>query len=142
MKASSGWGSFLSFGDSSTDSYTGDCLIYRIVGKNVGFATAEIDDDDEEDAPLETDFVGGAPIPSPPPRSGGGMNSTAVEEAMRAQERPLPNPLLPDFWAVLFLAIVCILNALVWFVQRWSIRVRARVQYSEAQALEPGESKP
>ena len=108
------------------------------MGKNVGFATAEIDDDDEEDAPLETDFVGGAPIPSPPPRSGGVMNSTAVEEAMRAQERPLPNPLLPDFWAVLFLAIVCILNALVWFVQRWSIRVKTKVQYESAPALEPG----
>lgn len=120
-------------------SHTSNWLLHRIVGKNVGFATAEIlDEDDDEDAPLETDFASGARIPAPAPPSGGGMNSTAIEEAMRAQERPLPNPLLPNFWAVLFLAVVFILNALVWFVQRWSIRVRSKVQYESAAALEPG----
>ena len=104
----------------------------KLVGQNVGFATAEIFDDEEDSAAVDADLTGGAPAAST-----SGTNSTAIEEAMRAQERPLPNPLLPNFWAVLFLAVVFIFNLLVWFIQRWSIKVRARVQYQSADALEP-----
>ena len=39
---------------------------------------------------------------------------------------------------MLFLLVVLVLNLLVWFIQRWSIRVRSRVQYESAPALERG----
>ncbi len=100
------------------------------------------DDEDEED--LSADVLGAsvaaaAPLPPPTlPAGAGGTNSTAIEQAMRAQERPLPNPLLPDFWAVLFLAVIVIFNALVWFIQRWSLKVRAKVQYQSAPCLSAG----
>mmetsp|Transcript_2539 Transcript_2539/g.4057 ORF Transcript_2539/g.4057 Transcript_2539/m.4057 type:complete len:1460 (+) Transcript_2539:76-4455(+) len=110
----------------------------KFVGKNVGFAQAEIFDDEDEDAPLETDFANGA-VPAPPPsRFFDVTNSTAIEEAMRAKEQPLPNPMLPNFWAVLFVAIIFIFHCLVWFIQRWSIRVRVKVQYQNAPVLEEG----
>jgi len=104
----------------------------------VGFAQAEIFDDEDEDAPLETDFANGA-VPAPPPsRFFDVTNSTAIEEAMRAKEQPLPNTMLPNFWAVLFVAIIFIFHCLVWFIQRWSIRVRVKVQYQNAPVLEEG----
>ena len=109
------------------------------MGKNLGFAQAEVfdDDEEEEDSPRAS-FSDEILAPPPPPPPSGLINSTAIEEGLRAQERPLPSPILPDFWAVLFLAVVVIFNALMWFIQRWSIRVRARVQYQEAPALEAG----
>ena len=45
---------------------------------------------------------------------------------------------LPDFWALLFVAVIFILNALVWFIQRWSLKVKVRVQYQSCAALTPG----
>mmetsp|Transcript_8122 Transcript_8122/g.27262 ORF Transcript_8122/g.27262 Transcript_8122/m.27262 type:complete len:1434 (-) Transcript_8122:544-4845(-) len=101
--------------------------------KNVGYAMAEVSIEDDEDEEIMAE----APV-KPPPEPTPQMNSTQIAEALHAAERAVPNPLLPDFWAVLFLAIVVILNALVWFVQRWSLRVRVKVQYSETDSLESG----
>jgi len=110
----------------------------KFVGKTVGFAQAEVfEDDEDEDSPLETDFANGA-VPVPRPLPSGVVNTTAIEERMREKEQPLPNPLMPDFWAVLFLAIIFIFHCLVWFIQRWSIRVRVKVQYQNAPAMEDG----
>ena len=68
-----------------------------------------------------------------------GYNATEIADKMHTAERSLPNPLLPDFWAVLALAVVVTLHALVWFIQRWSIHVRARVQYTKHPRLESGQ---
>jgi len=68
----------------------------------------------------------------------GAVNETAIVESMKAAERKLPNPLLPDFWAVLLLFAIIIANGLVWFVQRWSLYIKSRVQYKDTPSLEPG----
>ena len=47
----------------------------------------------------------------------GAFNATEIADKMHTAERSLPNPLLPDFWAVLALAGVVVLNSLVWFIQ-------------------------
>ena len=47
----------------------------------------------------------------------GAFNATEIVDKMHTAERSLPNPLLPDFWAVLALAGVVVLNSLVWFIQ-------------------------
>ena len=61
-----------------------------------------------------------------------------LETLMRASEVPLPNPLMPSFWSVLFAMVVAIAHALLFFAQRWSVRFRALVQFSEVRALEAG----
>lgn len=53
-------------------------------------------------------------------------------------DKPLPNPLMPNFWAVLAMIAVVIANALAWFIQRWLIDVRAALQFSSASALKEG----
>ena len=72
-------------------------------GKTYAFASAEVlDDDDEEEensgaqalASLSNAMAPPPPLSAPPP-GGTSTNTTAIEEAMRANERPLPNPLLP-----------------------------------------------
>ena len=42
---------------------------------------------------------------------------------------PVPNDLLPDFWALLVLTVVFILHALLWFVQRWWIPALVAIKY-------------
>ena len=44
-----------------------------------------------------------------------------LEELIRASEVPLPNPMMPSFWAVLFTMGVATAHALLLFAQRWSV---------------------
>eukprot|EP00959_Pyramimonas_sp_CCMP1952_P474066 9502805-Pyramimonas_sp.AAC.2 len=66
----------------------------------------------------------------------------ATEEETKAEEekpeKPLPNPLLPNFWAVISLIGVMLANGLTWFIQRWILGLRTRVKYSTASSLERG----
>jgi hypothetical protein len=45
---------------------------------------------------------------------------------------------MPDFWAVLALIATLLANALMWFVQRWLIGVRAAVKYAPARRMDKG----
>ena len=46
-----------------------------------------------------------------------------------AKPIPLPNEYLPSFWALLALAVIVVLHSLLWFAQRWSVKLRAFVQF-------------
>lgn len=59
-----------------------------------------------------------------------------LEELIRASEVPLPNPMMPSFWAVLFTMGVATAHALLLFAQRWSVRFRAWVQFVPAGRLD------
>jgi hypothetical protein len=58
--------------------------------------------------------------------------------SQEAPAKPLPNPLMPNFWAVLALIGVMLANALMWFIQRWLLAVRAAVKYAGAKRMEKG----
>ncbi len=107
---------------------------------NTGFATAviEADDEDEDEYDLASAGLGKDKGQILSQKQASAVNETAIVEAMHAAERKIPNPFLPDFWAVLFLFVVIIGHGLVWFVQRWSLRVMALVQYAKTSALRPG----
>lgn len=111
---------------------------------NSGYAEAVVDLDDEDEdeggngsvVPSVGDVV--QAVGSAAAKVASAINETAVLERMKAQERKMPNPLLPDFWAVLTLFAIIIANALVWFVQRWSLYIKSVVQYKAGPCLEAG----
>jgi hypothetical protein len=113
---------------------------------NSGYAEAVVEFDDEDEADFEGGSGSGAPSVGDAIKAAGAaaaavagaVNETAIVESMKAAERKLPNPLLPDFWAVLLLFAIIIANGLVWFVQRWSLYIKSRVQYKDISSLEPG----
>jgi hypothetical protein len=48
------------------------------------------------------------------------------------KEVPLPNELLPSFWALLMLVAALLGHTLLWFAQRWSVRFAAWLRYTRA----------
>lgn len=63
--------------------------------------------------------------------------SSESDASEKPRETPLPNELLPSFWAVLFLIVVVLAHSLLWFAQRWSVKFRAFVHYSRVNSGAP-----
>jgi hypothetical protein len=76
----------------------------------------------------------------PPPATARWARAHATTEraTQEAPTKPLPNPLMPDFWAVLALIGTLLANTLLWFVQRWLIGVRAAIKYAPARRMDKG----
>eukprot|EP00854_Cymbomonas_tetramitiformis_P003225 gene3225-4069_t len=92
---------------------------------------AELDAEFEVGSNLLEESEDAVPKPSPLLDE----NGYPIEEVDEAAEpeppsTPLPNPYLPNFWCLLGLIGVFLLNALTWFIQRWSIGTKVLMKYS------------
>jgi hypothetical protein len=64
--------------------------------------------------------------------------TTATGSETNPGHVPMPAWWLPNFWAGLALVAALLICLLVWFIQRWSIKAKSRLQYTPAPSLGAG----
>jgi hypothetical protein len=66
------------------------------------------------------------------------IEPTTLRESAEMNNVSIPHEGMPNFFAVLALALVFVASCLVMFVQRWSLAMKTKLQYSPAAGLREG----